>query len=122
MQEDTALNPFLGLKFCVVTKFYRAVIDHVYLFMNLRNLLYVILNIEGCTVKDINVSSGTGRVKMQLKNSLADYYMELDAGVGGIIYNGKEINGNYVQNGKNGRCIIDSGVGKVELTDPQKER
>ena len=90
--------------------------------MNLRNLLYVILNIEGCTVKDINVSSGTGVVKMQLKNSLADYYMELDAGVGGIIYNSKEINGNYVQNGNGGRCIIESGVGSVELTDPQKER
>ena len=89
--------------------------------MNLRNLLYVILNIEGCTVKDINVSSGTGVVKMQLENSLADYYMELDAGVGGIIYNGKEINGSYVQNGKNGRCIIESGVGSVELTDPQKK-
>ena len=57
---------------------------------------------------------------MQLDNSLADYYMELDAGVGGIIYNGKEINGNYVQNGKNGQCIIDSGVGSVEITDSRK--
>ena len=79
------------------------------------------VKIEGCTVKDINVSSGTGRVKMQLKNSLADYYMELDAGVGGIIYNGKEINGSYVQNGNGGRCIIESDVGSVELTDPQKK-
>ena len=57
---------------------------------------------------------------MQLDNSLADYYMELDAGVGGIIYNGKEINGNYVKNGKNGQCIIDSGVGSVEITDSRK--
>ena len=78
--------------------------------MNLRNLLYVILNIEGCTVKDINVSRGTGVVKMQLKNSLADYYMELDAGGVGITYNGEEINGSYVQNGNGGRCIIESGV------------
>ena len=81
--------------------------------MNLRNLLYVILSIEGCTVKDINVSSGTGRVKMQLKNSLADYYMELDAGVGGIIYNVKEIYVTTYRTGKTDDASLIAEWGKL---------
>lgn len=79
------------------------------------------IRVENCTFQDLDVDNAMGDTIIDAEQSLDDYQIELEAGMGEVRVNGQGEGTKYRQSGSAGKLEASTSMGSVRLSYRNEE-
>lgn len=71
------------------------------------------VNVNGNITGDSDIAAGIGLLTINLNNSINNYYLDIEKGIGKIIINDEKIKNNYIATLGNDKLEINDGIGSI---------